>query len=239
MKKIAIITGGRTGIGLASVKTFLANDFETINLSRQPANVDGCTDISADFTQDNWHENVFPTLEKKLAGKEQIVVVHNAGMHLSDSALEIDETLLKHSLNVNIIAPAKLNKFLAPYMNKNKTTQSSAIIYIGSTLSEKAVPGCASYVTSKHAVVGMMRATCQDLAGKNIHTACICPGFTDTEMLRKHLGNSQEIIDSISQMTTFGRLIEPQEIANTVFFAATNAVVNGSVIHANLGQIER
>ena len=46
------------------------------------------------------------------------------------------------------------------------------------------MPHSFSYVVSKHALVGMMRATCQDLAGREIHTACICPGFTDTEMFR-------------------------------------------------------
>ena len=69
-----------------------------------------------------------------------------------------------------------------------------SIIYIGSTLSEKGVANSCSYVTSKHAVVGLMRSTTQDLVGKGIHTACICPGFTDTEMLKNHVGGSKEIL---------------------------------------------
>ena len=83
-----------------------------------------------------------------------------------------------------------------------------------------------------------MRATCQDLAGSGIHTACICPGFTDTEMLRAHVGDSQDILDSIAAGSTFGRLIEPDEIARTIEFAIANPVINGTVIHANLGQVE-
>jgi 3-oxoacyl-[acyl-carrier protein] reductase len=66
----------------------------------------------------------------------------------------------------------------------------SSVLYVGSTLSEKAVPGSFSYVVSKHAQLGMMRATCQDLMGTGIHTAMVCPGFTDTEMLRNHLGTT-------------------------------------------------
>jgi NAD(P)-dependent dehydrogenase (short-subunit alcohol dehydrogenase family) len=84
-----------------------------------------------------------------------------------------------------------------------------------------------------------MRATCQDLAGKGVHTACICPGFTETEMLRAHVGDSQDVLDSIAAGITFGRLIEPREIAEVLYFCARNPVVNGSVIHANLGQISR
>jgi len=131
------------------------------------------------------------------------------------------------------VAPQLLNAKLIPYMQPG-----SAIIYIGSTLSEKAVAGSFSYVTSKHAIVGMMRATCQDLAGQQIHTTCICPGFTDTEMLREHVGHEQNILAEIGAASTFGRLIEPVEIAQMILFAAKSPVINGAVIHGNLGQIE-
>jgi len=84
----------------------------------------------------------------------------------------------------------------------------------------------------------MMRATCQDLAGRGIHTACVCPGFTDTEMLRAHVGEDPEILKAIASMSTFDRLVTPAEIATTIKFAADNQVLNGAVIHANLGQKE-
>jgi NAD(P)-dependent dehydrogenase (short-subunit alcohol dehydrogenase family) len=86
-------------------------------------------------------------------------------------------------------------------------------------------------------MIGMMRATCQDLAGREIHTACICPGFTDTEMLREHV--PEDALSSVAAMSAYSRLVNPDEIADTLHWAATNPVINGSVIHANLGQIER
>ena len=113
----------------------------------------------------------------------------------------------------------------------------SSILFVGSTLAEKAVPGSFSYVVSKHAQIGMMRACCQDLAGTGIHTACICPGFTDTEMLREHV--PADAMAAVRGMSAFNRLIEPQEIAETLLWAAGTPVLNGSVIHANLGQVER
>ncbi|MEX2327799.1 MAG: SDR family oxidoreductase, partial [Pseudomonadales bacterium] len=79
----------------------------------------------------------------------------------------------------------------------------------------------------------------QDLAGKNIHTTCICPGFTDTEMLRAHVGDDEETLTAIAATSTFGRLVEPGEIAAAIWFAANNPVINGAVIHTNLGQVER
>ncbi|MEX2366607.1 MAG: SDR family oxidoreductase, partial [Pseudohongiellaceae bacterium] len=126
------------------------------------------------------------------------------------------------------------NQLLIPKMQSG-----SSIIYVGSTLSEKAVANTYSYVVSKHAMVGMMRSTCQDLAGRQIHTACICPGFTDTEMLRTHVGNDNEVLEAIASGSTFGRLIKPEEIADTIWFSANNPVINGALIHANLGQVER
>lgn len=84
-----------------------------------------------------------------------------------------------------------------------------------------------------------MRSTCQDLAGTGIHTACVCPGFTDTEMLREHLGNESAAVEAVCEQSTFGRLIQPEEIAETILFCAQNPVINGSVLHSNLGQRER
>jgi hypothetical protein len=56
-------------------------------------------------------------------------------------------------------------------------------------------------------------------------------------MLRDHIPD--DVMPDIAQMSAFGRLIEPAEIGKTLLFAAENPVINGSVINANLGQIER
>ena len=112
------------------------------------------------------------------------------------------------------------------------------MIYVGSTLSEKAVSGAFSYVVSKHAQLGLMRATCQDLMGKGIHTALVCPGFTDTEMLRTHLGNDEDTLRAIGGGNSFGRLVAADEIAELIVWAHAHPVINGTVVHANLGQRE-
>jgi NAD(P)-dependent dehydrogenase (short-subunit alcohol dehydrogenase family) len=151
-------------------------------------------------------------------------------MH-NDSAVETPSNAFREVLEVNLVAPNSLNYYTIPFM-----LSGSAILYVGSTLAEKAVPGSYSYVVSKHAMIGMMRATCQDLAGRNIHTACICPGFTDTEMLRAHV--TEEAMDSVRSMSAYNRLIDPDEIADCLYWTANHPVLNGSVIHANLGQIE-
>jgi len=140
---------------------------------------------------------------------------------------------LRRVLETNVVAINSLNKHLL-----HRLPRSSSILYVGSTLSEKAVPNSFSYVLSKHAQLGMMRATCQDLMGSGIHTALVCPGFTDTEMLRTHLGDDPAIERMIAGMNSFDRLIEPAEIAELIRWAHHNPVINGSVLHANLGQKE-
>ena len=178
-------------------------------------------------------EGRLQSLLGKILEPGQITLVHNAAKLNSDRADATSTDDFRDILDINLIAPHTLNQLLLPLMQPG-----SSIIYIGSTLSEKAVANTYSYVVSKHAIVGMMRATCQDLAGREIHTACVCPGFTDTEMLRAHVGSDQEILNSIAGMSTFGRLVTPIEVATTIKFAAENPVLNGAVIHANLGQIE-
>ena len=166
-----------------------------------------------------------------LSKANKISLIHNASRLENDTVQETSTSDFRKILEINVLAPNTLNGFVLPHMQAG-----SSILYVGSTLSEKAVPRSFSYVTTKHATIGMMRATCQDLAGSQIHTACICPGFTDTEMLRAHVPD--EAMESISAMSAFGRLVEPTEIAQALFWASDNAVINGSIIHANLGQIE-
>merc|ERR1712061_761892 len=142
-----------------------------------------------------------------------------------------DAASLRQVLELNVVAPATLNRIFHKRM-----ASGSSILYIGSTLSEKGIPGTASYVTSKHALAGLMKCTCQDLAGTQIHTVCICPGITATKMLLSHIGKDVAVREKIEGLHTMGRLIEPKEIAATIRFCANNPVVNGAVLHANLGQ---
>jgi NAD(P)-dependent dehydrogenase (short-subunit alcohol dehydrogenase family) len=171
---------------------------------------------------------------------------------------------MRRCLEVNVVAPAVLNGVVRKFMGHR-----SSIIYMGSTLSEKGVPDRASYVASKHALAGIMKVTCQDLgqefasaakqaeeavsrqektaAGEakssavvdEVHTAMVCPGFTGTEMLLEHLERSSELHEIILKKQTMGRILDPEEVARVVLFCAENPSVNGSVVHCNLGQVER
>ncbi len=226
-----VISGASKGIGKATAAQFIEAGHLVVNLSRTNADLPGIKNVQIDLAGPRAAQEV-ATFAKGLT-PGVVHLVHNAARLTSETVRSDDIDNFRSVIDINVIAPQILNAALLPKMNAG-----SSIVYVGSTLSEKAVPNSYSYVVTKHAMIGMMRATCQDLAGSGIHTACVCPGFTNTEMLRAHVGDSQEILEGIAAGSAFGRLIEPTEIAGTIFFAANNPVINGAVIHANLGQIE-
>ena len=230
--KCLLITGASAGIGLHTAQRFIKEGYSVVNLSRRRCPLPKVNHINCDLSAPGFMENLIPQLTPLLKEAEQIVLIHNAARMMQDSAVETPSNSFRQVLEVNLIAPNSLNYFTIPYMKPGST-----VLYVGSTLAEKAVPGSFTYVVSKHAMIGMMRATCQDLAGRGIHTACICPGFTDTEMLRAHVPD--EAMASVRAMSAFDRLIDPDEIADCLYWSAHSPVINGSVLHANLGQIER
>lgn len=231
--KLAIITGASSGIGLATAERFVREGFEVINISRRPTDNPKIIDISCNMAQESKIGDALDILDEYLEKATQVCLVHNACRISSDSADNCDIDNLKMSMAVNVLAPSLINQSVL-----SQLPATSSVIYIGSTLSEKAVANAYSYVVSKHATVGMMRATCQDLTGTGIHTACICPGFTDTAMLRSHIPDDAVRLQ-VGGNNAFGRLIDANEIAELICWAHNNPVINGSVLHANLGQIER
>jgi 3-oxoacyl-[acyl-carrier protein] reductase len=231
--KVAIITGASVGIGSATAQAFLKEGFTVFSLARRACPVQGVTSLTCDLADEASINSTADKLEQALKGSAQVALVHNASQMRKDRVDDCNSESLGQVMSTNVIAINSLNQRLLPIM-----PNSSSVLYVGSTLSEKAVPGSFSYVVSKHAQLGMMRATCQDLMGRGIHTAMICPGFTDTEMLRTHLGNDPEVEAAVSGMNSFNRLIAPDEIAELIRWAHHNPVVNGAVLHANLGQKE-
>jgi NAD(P)-dependent dehydrogenase (short-subunit alcohol dehydrogenase family) len=236
MTGLAIITGASSGIGAATGAAFLESGFDVINVARRPCPVAGVENLPSDLSDPGSVASLATELSQRLGQQapETVCLVHNAALMLKDTATSTESDDLTRVLQINVQAINSLNKALLPSL-----PASSSVIFVGSTLSEKAVKGAFSYIVSKHAQLGMMRATCQDLMGSGVHTALVCPGFTDTEMLRNHIGNDQQVVEAIGAMNSFGRLVRPEEIAQLIHWSHHNPVINGAVLHGNLGQEER
>lgn len=234
MAKILLVTGASKGIGLATATHFLQQGYKIVNLSRTPCELNNVINLKVDLGQLDWREQHGADIENLVKDAEQITLLHNAAIMTKDTVQDIDAQALRFSLQVNVVAAAELNTLVLPFMHKG-----SSIIYISSTLGTKAVANTHAYVVSKHAVIGQMRASCQDLVGSQIHTAAICPGFTETEMLKEHLGSNPELREQINSTIVLGRLVQPTEIAEAVWFCSQNSSVNGTVLHVNNGQVER
>ena len=236
MSPLAILTGASSGIGAAAAEKFIDKGYSVINISRRDCPVPGVETLHTDLADTASLTSTCDTLTARLQaqnGAAPVCLVHNASLMLKDRCDTTEDSALIEAISVNVLSINTLNRSLLTAM-----PQGSSVLYVGSTLSEKAVAGAFSYIVSKHAQLGMMRATCQDLMGRGVHTALICPGFTDTSMLRQHVGNDESVLESLGAMNSFGRLVSPIEIAELILWVHQHPVVNGSVMHGNLGQIE-
>ena len=250
-RPVVIVTGGSAGIGLAIVERFADLDYQVISLARRRCPVDTVESVLVDLGNPEAVGSAIAEVQARLdrlasppgwgppgqadtrPSPPPIHLVHNAAVMPTDSALSVDPKMLDRTLHLNVTTPAQINAALLPRMRPG-----SSIVFIGSTLSDKGVANRLSYVTSKHALLGLMRATVQDLFGTGIHCLCVAPGFTDTAMLAPGLA-TPGFAEAVRGMVSFGRLLEPEEIADIVVFATRTPAFNGSNLHANLGQRER
>ncbi|MEO1035793.1 MAG: SDR family oxidoreductase [Pseudomonadota bacterium] len=227
-----LVTGASSGIGLATARRFADAGATVVGASRRPCPDARVRSLEVDLTAANWSDIVAAGLAAHLTEGRRTVVVHNAAELVSDALHDADPAALRRLLELNVVVPMMLSQRLLRFCGNG-----SALIFVGSTLSEKAVANTLSYTVSKHAVLGLMRACTQDLAGRRVHAVAVCPGFTDTEMLRARIPDD-EVRTSIGANNAFGRLVTPDEIAATIDYCAASPVMNGAVVHANLGQLE-
>jgi short-subunit dehydrogenase len=110
------------------------------------------------------HLGLPPTTPASTANPLRTICVIFAACSLpQDCARTVTHTTLSDMLNLSVVAPAVLTSALLPHCARG-----SSVLFMGSTLSEQATEGKLSYITAKHALVGLMRATTQDLFGTGV-----------------------------------------------------------------------
>jgi len=231
--RLCVVCGGSSGIGAAVCARFVREGYQVLSLSRRPCSVEGVESVIVDLADYEACGRCVEAVRAVMdADSGRIHLVHCASNYPSDSVRKVDAPGLMLALTLNITMPSLLTSAMLPLMGRG-----SSILFVGSTLSEKAVPGKLSYCTAKHALVGLMRSVAQDLLWSGVHTSLICPGITDTPMVQPEVGKEGAFQNFVRELQ--GRLIDPEEVAGVIWDTAMAPVLHGSVIHCNGGQRER
>ena len=158
-------------------------------------------------------------------------IVNNAGITQDNLAIRMSIDEWKKVIDINLTSTFLLSKFSIKKMIKNK---SGKIINITSIVGHTGNLGQSNYTASKAGIVAMSKSLALEYSKKNININCISPGFIKTAMTDKIDDKFKEMI--ISKIPS-GRLGEPKDIANAVFFLASDEsdYINGETLHVNGG----
>ena len=241
--KVAIVTGGDSGLGRACsiafikegakvVIVYLNEDKDANDTKKYIESLGGeCLLIRGDITNHNFcREIVSKTLNKY--GKIDILV-NNAGVQYQKNRLEdISDEQFDYTMKVNIYGMFYLTKESLPYMKKG-----SSIINLSSVTAFYGEPQLIDYVTTKAAIVGFTRSLARNLALKDIRVNAIAPGFFWTPL--QPACWVKEKIPSLGSDAAMARGAMPYELAPTFVYLASNDsnYMTGQVIHVNGGEV--
>lgn len=234
--KVAIVTGGNTGLGLAYSKALMesgANLFVTIfddNISELEEYSKKLGKkvifIKGDLTKNEFRKSVVEKCIKEY-GKIDILV-NNAGTIRRAPLLEYKDEDFLAVMDINLNAVYFLSQLVVKEMVKQGYGK---IINIASMLSFQGGKFVPPYTASKHGVVGITKAFANELADKNIQINAIAPGYiktANTQPIRDDIKRNEEILNRIPA----GRWGETEDLMGAVVFLSSNAsnYINGHVL---------
>ena len=214
--KVAVVTGGASGIGLATAK-LLRERGATVYIwdLQKPLEETGITALHIDICDNEQLENAARRLSRV------DILVCSAGVQTYGTALSTTDEVWEKTMAVNVTAAFKVTRALLPLM----LTQGGSIVMVGSVQSVGAVANSAAYVTSKHAILGLTRSIALDYAKSGIRANCVCPGAIDTPMLRHSAeltGDPEGTLEACANVHPIGRLGQPEDIARVIAFLASD-----------------
>jgi NAD(P)-dependent dehydrogenase (short-subunit alcohol dehydrogenase family) len=224
--KVAVVTGGCSGIGLATVQRFAAEgakvvigDVDVVNGSRIAEELGGAF-VHCDVTNPGQVETLFGTANERFGSID--VAFNNAGISPpeDDSILTTDLEAWRRVQEVNLTSVYLCCKTVLPYMLAQKK---GSII---NTASFVAVMGAAtsqiSYTASKGGVLSMSRELGVQFARQGVRVNALCPGPVNTPLLQELFASDPERAGRRLVHIPVGRFAEPDEIANAVLFLASD-----------------
>ncbi|KOP78400.1 short-chain dehydrogenase [Lysinibacillus sp. FJAT-14745] len=229
--KVAVITGGASGIGFASAKrlaevgakvVLLDIDEEKGNDAASKLQMEGYPAwfVKCDVTNARDCETAANYIKEQFQNVD--VLFNNAGIIRRKTVVELTESEWDAVINVSLKGAFLLSKYVIPLMSESG---GGSIINTGSGWGLKGGDKAASYCAAKAGVVNLTKAMAIDHGHQNIRVNCICPGDTDTPLLRGEAGqlNIEEraFLKDSAINRPLARLGTPTDIANGVLFLAS------------------
>jgi NAD(P)-dependent dehydrogenase (short-subunit alcohol dehydrogenase family) len=226
--KKALITGGNSGIGLATARLFIAEGAQVAITGRDQKMLDEAVaqlgpkahGYRADVTIAEDRKQLFASLAKDF-GKLDIVFA-NAGIAGRTPTGTTDEAVFENVIHTNLNGAFFTVNSAAPLLNDN-----ASIVFNGSVHNYLGQSGQAAYAATKGGLVSMARSIAADLAPRNIRVNVVAPGATKTPIWKRgprasmSADESAKLAKFVSSVIPLGRWGEPEELAKAVLFLAS------------------
>jgi 2-keto-3-deoxy-L-fuconate dehydrogenase len=216
--KVAIVTGGASGIGLAIVERFRAEGAVVEVLEREA----GPGQIACDVTDAARVEAVVDEVHAR-HGKIDILV-NNAGIAHVGNALTTSAEEFERVQRVNVFGPANCLRATLRHMVADG---GGVVLNLASCLSVMAIADRFAYGTSKGAVLSMTYSVAKDFLDKNIRCNALLPGrvhtpFVDGFIAKNYAGREAEMFEKLSKAQPIGRMAQPEEMAHAALFLCSD-----------------
>lgn len=240
LKKVAIVTGGGSGIGYAIAEKFAHAHIQTIIVGRDEQKLQSakeaigpnCFAMSCDLS----NLNEIPKLvEKIIAAFGRIdILVNNAGINMKKDFTEVTDADFQSILTTNLCSVFAISREVVKQMLKQG---SGNIINISSMAAQYGLPRVIAYSASKTGIDGMTRAMATELSPKGIRVNAIAPGFIKTAMTAKALDADPERKGKVLSRTPMGYMGAPADIGEAAMFLASEAAkyITGVVLPVDGG----
>ena len=246
--KVAVVTGGATGIGAATTRKLceLGASVAILDRNAEAAETTVNALLKAGHTAKSYRCDIAEDADVKDSihavvqeYKALHVLVSNAGIQRYGDVASTSSEAWDETFDVHVKGCFHATKYAIPAM---LASGGGAIVIVGSAQSFTAVANSAAYVAAKHALLGMTRSIAVDFASRNIRVNCVCPGAIDTSMLRwtaQKAASPERVLQVLGSMHPLGRIGRPEEVANAIAFLAsdwasfitgTSLVVDGGLI---------